>query len=208
MLGSNERSNCPDVRLATSVTSIVASNAPDTTSEALTVTGTPMVTSQSFQIADIPSPYVSRLKSFPLDMSRTLVSPDVPISSKWIVASDPDPFTTVAPGRCKSTRTLPSSIKRHMSTGTSVPAILPESTLVTFTTLGSNERSNCPAARLVTSVTSIVASNAPDTTSGALTQTCVFCAIVSIMSASSELIRPSPLTSARLISGAMLPTDI
>ena len=165
-----------------------------------------MVTSQSFQIAGISSALVSTSPTS--DMPRTHESPGDPVTSKLIVAICPEPLTPVTPRRSKSTRIVSASTKAQDSIGTSVQPMRPQWTAVTFTTPGSNERSNCPESRSATLWTSIVTSNAPDTTSGALTHTCVFSAIISIMSASSELTPPSAFTSARSRSGATLPTAI
>ena len=137
---SNDRSNSPESRLVISAMSIVASNVPETTSGALTVTGAPTVIPLSDQSDDISSDSLST--SNPSDMARTLVSSVTPNTSKLIVTSEPDPLTPVVSGRLNITLIVSGSIKRHMSIGTSVPSMVPESTPVTFTTPASNDRSN------------------------------------------------------------------
>ena len=123
-----------------SAMSIVASNVPDTGSGALTVTGIPTVIPSSNQSEDIS--FDSMSTSNPSDMSKTLVSPITPNTSKLIVVSVPDPLTPSVSGRLNTTLIVSESINSHMSIGTSVPSMLPESTPVTFTTLASNDRSN------------------------------------------------------------------
>jgi len=170
--GSNDRSNTPPFMQTTSSISIVALNTPntiDTTSGALTLTGTPTVTSESFQTAGISSATVS--VSFPFDISRTLVSPCDPVTSKLIVAIRPEPRNPVAPWGLNTTVIVSAPMNSHESIGTCSSLMRPSLTSVTFTTPGSNVRSNCPQSRSTTLWMSITTSNVPDTTSGALTQT-------------------------------------
>ena len=120
---SNQSSNCPLSRSVTFSMSIVALNVSVTTGGALTVTGTPMVTQSSIQTAGISSASVSA--SSPPAISRTHASPCNPVTSKLIVAICPEPLAPATPGRLKSTRIVPASMKSHDSTGTCLPLMSP-----------------------------------------------------------------------------------
>ena len=167
--GSNVRSNCPPFMHAISSTSTVALNAPIVTSGELTATVTPIATAASAHVAGISSASVS--ESVPSDMSRAHASLCDPTIAKSIVAIDPVPLTPSAPESLKSTLIVSASMNPQSTIGIAVPPISPLVTLVTFTTPGSNVRSNCPPFMHAISSTSTVALNAPIVTSGELTAT-------------------------------------